>query len=70
MGYTMRTDRHRYSVWHPVKYPDQIFAVELYDHQTDPDENVNLAGLPEHAALLEELGRQYRAGWKAARPSL
>jgi len=70
MGYTMRTERYRYTVWHPVKDPDRIMAVELYDHRTDPAENANIAGLPEHASVLEALGRQYRAGWRAARPNL
>ncbi|KAL3917966.1 MAG: hypothetical protein SGPRY_006193 [Prymnesium sp.] len=57
MGYTMRTDRYRYTEW--VRWNGSTFeprwdaleAVELYDHLhdkgpwTDPDrfENVNLA---------------------------
>lgn len=37
---------------------------ELYDLQTDPDEAVNLAGRPEHQALLQQLAarlREYQA---------
>lgn len=56
MGYSLRTDRYRYTEWVPrqnrTATPE---GIELYDHQTDPDENTNLAGLPAHAALLAEL---------------
>jgi arylsulfatase A-like enzyme len=66
MGYSMRTERYRFTEW---AVPDKKFAVyELYDHQTDPKESVNLAGKAEHAALVKELTRQLRAGWKAAAP--
>jgi arylsulfatase A-like enzyme len=66
MGYTMRTDRYRFTRW---QNPDgSAVAVELYDHQADPKENVNIAGLPENAKLLEQLTEQFKAGWKAARP--
>ena len=44
MGYSMRTDRYRYTEWaEPGKEPA---GVELYDHQADPAENVNIAGCP------------------------
>jgi arylsulfatase A-like enzyme len=68
MGYTMRTDRHRFTIWHPVKDPSHLLAVELYDHRTDPAENVNLAGRPENAGLVKELTAQLHRGWQAARP--
>jgi arylsulfatase A-like enzyme len=42
MGYTMRTDRYRYTEWRSVA-TSQTLATELYDEQTDPDENVNRA---------------------------
>jgi hypothetical protein len=44
-------------------------ARELYDRQRDPDENTNLAGRPESAALLDTLETQRRAGWRAALPA-
>jgi len=67
MGYTMRTDRYRYTEW---LSPEKILvARELYDHDRDPDENVNLAVRTENAGLVETLGRQLHAGWKAARPA-
>ncbi len=68
MGYTMRTDRYRFTQW--VKRDDhsKVDAVELYDHQNDPQENHNIAGKPENAALVKELAAKLTAGWQAARP--
>ncbi|MBM3497734.1 MAG: sulfatase [Armatimonadetes bacterium] len=69
MGYSMRTDRYRYTEWIEKGPTDKtILARELYDHLGDPGENVNVAGFEEHAALLEELSAQLRAGWRAALP--
>jgi len=66
MGYTMRTDRYRYTEW--LSPEKTLVARELYDHDRDPDENVNLAVRTENAALVEALSRQLHAGWKAALP--
>jgi arylsulfatase A-like enzyme len=68
MGYSMRTDRHRLTVWVNRKDHTQIVATELYDHQVDPQENTNLAGDPARAALVESLMVQWRAGWQGAKP--
>ncbi len=68
MGYSMRTDRYRYTEWLPRSGGDPV-ARELYDHQEDPQENVNLAGLPEYKELVQKLSRQLHAGWKAAVPA-
>ncbi|MBN1422232.1 MAG: sulfatase [Planctomycetes bacterium] len=66
MGYSMRTERYRFTRWQD---PDgEAVAVELYDQERDPKENVNIAGRPEAAKLVEELTVQLRAGWRAARP--
>jgi hypothetical protein len=45
-----------------------VEAVELYDHQADPQENQNLAGEPAREALVEQLMKQWRAGWRGALP--
>ncbi len=66
MGYSMRTDRYRFTEW-TVKGKDWQ-RVELYDHQTDPQENVNIAERPENAELVKALTKQLHAGWRAARP--
>jgi iduronate 2-sulfatase len=67
MGYSMRTDRYRYTEW--LRPGGEIEAVELYDHQNDPQENINLGVLPQHENLLKNLGMQLHQGWRAAGPS-
>ena len=68
MGYSMRTDRYRFTQWVSRADHSKVDAIELYDHQTDPQENTNIAAKPEHAALVKELTTKLDAGWKAARP--
>jgi iduronate 2-sulfatase len=66
MGYSMRTNRYRYTEWgKPGKPP---VGVELYDHKEDPDENVNIAGQPDHKNLIAQLSKQLHAGWREAMP--
>ncbi|MDH4044915.1 MAG: sulfatase [Gemmatimonadota bacterium] len=67
MGYAMRTERYRYVAW--MDWQTQAYvAYELYDHASDPAENVNLAGRAEYAEVMAELEAQRRAGWPAALP--
>jgi iduronate 2-sulfatase len=69
MGYSMRTDRYRFTRWVDVRKPDaQPVAVELYDHESDPEENVNLANRPESAGLVRKLTAGMKAGWRGALP--
>ncbi|MFO7869829.1 MAG: sulfatase [Kiritimatiellia bacterium] len=42
MGYSMRTDRYRYTEWRGGT-TEEVKAVELYDHENDPQENANIA---------------------------
>ncbi|MDH7480649.1 MAG: sulfatase-like hydrolase/transferase [Armatimonadota bacterium] len=67
MGYSMRTDRYRYTEWIKRDSGD-VVAVELYDYEKDPLGNVNIAGLPENKELVAKLSKQLRGGWKEARP--
>ena len=67
MGYSIRTDRHRLTAWKDRK-TGQVEAVELYDHQSDPAENENLASRPEQAELVGQLLKQLDAGWRHALP--
>jgi arylsulfatase A-like enzyme len=65
-GYAMRTERYRLVDW---TVPGKNFHFyELYDHQNDPQENDNIAAQPQYQALLAELIRQQKAGWRAALP--
>ena len=49
-GRTVRTDRYRYIHWE-----GDGGGEELYDHEKDPREFTNLAQVPEHNAVLEQM---------------
>jgi len=68
MGYSMRTDRYRFTVWVERADHSKVHATELYDHQTDPQENTNIAGIPANATVVAGLMEQWKKGWTAARP--
>jgi arylsulfatase A-like enzyme len=68
MGYTMRTDRYRLTVWVDRDDHTKVDATELYDHQTDPQENTNVAKEPANADLVKSLMEQWKAGWQGAKP--
>jgi arylsulfatase A-like enzyme len=68
MGYSMRTDRYRFTVWVHEEDHSKIDAVELYDHQTDPQENINIAKDPANAGLVKTLMEQWTKGWRGAKP--
>ncbi len=70
MGYTMCTDRYRLTVWVSNTDHSKVDATELYDHQTDPQENYNIAKKPENAELVANLMAQWKAGWQAAKPAM
>lgn len=68
MGYAMRTDRYRFVVWKDDRKPNERpLCVELYDHETDPFETVNIA--EKHPDLVDQLLSQFEAGWKGNLPS-
>lgn len=50
-GYSLRTERYRYSEWGDAGE----LGRELYDHETDAAEMVNLAGHREQAAVVSRL---------------
>jgi iduronate 2-sulfatase len=63
MGYALRTDRHRYIEWRDQRNKNgaPVF-VELYDHETDPQETVNVAKT--NARRVKQLSAQLRAELK------
>ena len=73
MGFSMVTARYHYVEW---KYWDhvqglagnEVLAVELYDLQADPDENVNVGVLEDSKPLIEQLSGQLQRGWRSAAP--
>jgi len=69
MGYSMRTERYRFTVWLDRQDHSKVEAVELYDHQTDPQENTNIAGQPANSDLVNRLMAQWKQGWPSAKPA-
>jgi iduronate 2-sulfatase len=65
MGYTLRTDRWRFTEWGASGRDGR----ELYDHDTDPKELTNLAAVPAHAQTLQELSRQLAGAVQASFPA-
>ena len=65
MGRSMRTARFRYTEW---AHGAEVIGRELYDHERDPEENVNIATRPDSAATVAELAAKLHAGWRAALP--
>ncbi len=54
-GYSIRTDRWRYTLWDDGKKGEQLF-----DMQGDPKETTNLATRPESADVVKDLREQVR----------
>ena len=67
MGYSMRTERFRYTQWQNRK-TGKVMARELYDHKKDPQENVNVAAQPEYAKDVNRLSQILKRSWRAALP--
>ncbi len=67
MGRSIRTDRWRYTEW--VNGKQELVGVELYDHQTDPAENTNIAADPAQTETVLQLARELHDGWRKTLPT-
>ncbi|MFW6155153.1 MAG: sulfatase [Planctomycetota bacterium] len=67
MGYAVRTDRFRYVEWLD-RATGAMKAHELYDHYSDPQENVNVVDRTEYADDVERLHAMLGNGWRKALP--
>ena len=56
-GYSLRTERFRFTEWVHGETGESC-GVELYDHQADPHENINVAGKPFYVDHLQKLRQQ------------
>ncbi|MEZ6045193.1 MAG: sulfatase-like hydrolase/transferase [Planctomycetaceae bacterium] len=54
MGYSIRSGDYRYSEWRDFK-TGKVVATELYDHQKDPAETINVADSAEYADAIKDL---------------
>jgi arylsulfatase A-like enzyme len=60
-GNTVKTSRYAYTEWYDR---DQNFrAGMLYDHLVDPEENLNIAGQPEHQERVREFRELILTAW-------
>lgn len=75
MGYSMRTDKYRYTEWarfdHKKFRPNwsDLLGVELYFHEIDPREDYNVASDPMYTDLILELSASLHKGWRYALPT-
>jgi iduronate 2-sulfatase len=67
MGYSMKTAQHHFILWQNQASGRNV-ALELYDHEQDPGETLNLAHQVEQRALVQKCMGQLSAGWRAALP--
>ena len=67
MGYTVRTDRYRYVEWYEWKKEEKVngdfIARELFDHETDPQENINIANKPESENIISQMSEVLNKGF-------
>lgn len=57
MGYSIRTDRYRFTRWQKYEYPDEVVALELYDHSASKTAEVNLATLQQYEDTVAQLSK-------------
>ena len=62
MGYSIRTERYRYTEWDNGKS-----GTQLYDHSTDAKESRNLAADPHYAAMVKSMQQQLHKLVKATK---
>jgi uncharacterized sulfatase len=63
MGRSLRTERYRYTEW-----DDGKSGVELYDHEQDQDEFMNVAKRTPESEAVEKMRELLRGGWQRALP--
>jgi iduronate 2-sulfatase len=55
MGYSIRTDKFRFTRWQKYEAPEEVVAIELYDHSTGFIAKENLAEQERYAKKVKEL---------------
>jgi arylsulfatase A-like enzyme len=71
MGYSMRTEQYRYTVWlknftsDQAYSADKVYTKELYDYVKDPLEKVNVSDDKKYAAIAADLDKKMLAYFKS-----
>ncbi|MCF7567724.1 sulfatase [Sabulilitoribacter arenilitoris] len=61
MGYSMRTNKYRFTSWQKYENPSEIVGLELYDHSSgNKVANKNLANDEAYQKVIKELSNQLR----------
>lgn len=71
MGYTMRTDKYRYVEWYDWNKDNtrgELLSRQLFDHDSDPQENQDLANQAQYKKTIDKLAGMMADGWKKAIP--
>ena len=72
-GYSIRTKKWRYTEWWELGKGDVIgqgnlISQELYSHDQDSEETVNIASLPENIEIITRLSERLRKGYTGEVP--
>ena len=71
MGYSMRTEQYRYTVWlknftsDQAYSSDKVYTKELYDYVKDPLEKVNVSADKKYAVIAADLDKKMLAYFKS-----
>lgn len=77
MGYSLRTNQFRYTMWLKDTFrtkktfrSDLVIATELYDYEKDPNETVNVADDPGYSKVAKELNGKMTEFFKSQQKKL
>ena len=70
MGYGLRTDRYRLVSWRDFSSRTLVRENELYDHQSDPGETMNLARDPRYDSVVQALNTMLDQDYLRPDPNL
>ncbi len=64
-GYSVKTKSYRYTEW-TRNSSGEVLAKELYNHENDPNENINIADYTENQAVVDRMSKLLDGGkgWK------
>lgn len=57
MGYSIRTEKYRYTRWQKYENPSEIVAIELYDHTNSKVASENLAIHPKFKKKIDKMNK-------------